>query len=494
MSTNKTLRDALQGLLDSYISGVESGDWGNWDPEKEEAVIAARAALSASEGAAPVAAEAATPEDLEVYQGIADNYFASLPNGHADTWAEYVAGMILCYLDGKAVDESQTKAVAGIIRRRLRSLATAPQPAVNGAGLSDAAAKAIREASSYASAFHGELRVVPLDQVMDILAAQARPVALSFFERVRSMLGDPVEGPILRSKIAEETAPAAPPAEAMPAPAAEAEPVAADAPAEVAEDRQAMAVQIIRLVAEYGTLCFRRQDDERPSTHTEVNDAEAVLRTLIAALAAPVEVQEAFAEAEELRHITTYLDGLCIPSLGEDGQRLTLVARINLMTARCVKAKKDLAESRLQTSLVLEKRLNEAEAALAGRPAPAATWECPECHTGGCEVGKCHIGAKPPAPAAEADEPHGWLYQNEMGRLVFVPGKTAPSWSWKKPPMTAVFTRPAAPLSESAEATNLRIDSRPLVELVHLSPDGVLTIDAKAIAAIAATSAGEGQV
>jgi hypothetical protein len=38
--------EALQALLDHYLSLVNSGDAGNWDPEAEEVVIAARAALT----------------------------------------------------------------------------------------------------------------------------------------------------------------------------------------------------------------------------------------------------------------------------------------------------------------------------------------------------------------------------------------------------------------------------------------------------------------
>lgn len=67
-------------------------------------------------------------------------------------------------------------------------------------------------------------------------------------------------------------------------------------------------------------------------------------------------------EAAEVRHITTYLDGLAIPTRGDDDKPLTLIARINIMTARCVQAKKDLAESRYQTACVLSERLEAAEA------------------------------------------------------------------------------------------------------------------------------------
>jgi hypothetical protein len=105
--------------------------------------------------------------------------------------------------------------------------------------------------------------------------------------------------------------------------------------------------------------------------------------------------------------------------------------------------------------------------ALAGRPAPAATWECPECHTGGCEIGKCHIGAKPPAPAAEAvyqlraplsqdwidtpkpeymqAETHGKWY--EVSEEVYANFSTDPSYKAR-----TLYTRPAAPLSEVTDA------------------------------------------
>lgn len=39
------LRSALQGLLDRYLTMVNSGDCGNWEPEDEAEVIAARKAL-----------------------------------------------------------------------------------------------------------------------------------------------------------------------------------------------------------------------------------------------------------------------------------------------------------------------------------------------------------------------------------------------------------------------------------------------------------------
>ena len=39
------LTDALSGLLTMYVGMVNSGDCGNWNPEEEKEVIAAREAL-----------------------------------------------------------------------------------------------------------------------------------------------------------------------------------------------------------------------------------------------------------------------------------------------------------------------------------------------------------------------------------------------------------------------------------------------------------------
>lgn len=105
-------------------------------------------------------------------------------------------------------------------------------------------------------------------------------------------------------------------------------------------------------------------------SENEVPISDAMDRALYAferaALAAPpapavVLTAPVQGEAAEVAHITTYMDGLSIPALDDNGNRLSLVARINLMTAKCVKAKKDLAESRYQTARVLEERLNAAE-------------------------------------------------------------------------------------------------------------------------------------
>ena len=61
----KALTDALSRLLEHYVSLINSGDVGNWDPEKEDEVIAARAALNAASGAEP-AVEAAKLTDADI--------------------------------------------------------------------------------------------------------------------------------------------------------------------------------------------------------------------------------------------------------------------------------------------------------------------------------------------------------------------------------------------------------------------------------------------
>ena len=74
MSQNETLRAALQALLDMYLTGANSGDWGNWwDVESEPQVIAARAALA--QPAAPVVerADSATPFVERSAGNVSDN-------------------------------------------------------------------------------------------------------------------------------------------------------------------------------------------------------------------------------------------------------------------------------------------------------------------------------------------------------------------------------------------------------------------------------------
>lgn len=51
-SINAEMLAALRGLLDHYVAAVNSGDCGNWDPETETQVIAARAAIKRAQGSA----------------------------------------------------------------------------------------------------------------------------------------------------------------------------------------------------------------------------------------------------------------------------------------------------------------------------------------------------------------------------------------------------------------------------------------------------------
>jgi hypothetical protein len=46
MSQTAALRGALEALLGTHVSLINSGDAGNWDVEAEKEVIAARAALA----------------------------------------------------------------------------------------------------------------------------------------------------------------------------------------------------------------------------------------------------------------------------------------------------------------------------------------------------------------------------------------------------------------------------------------------------------------
>lgn len=46
MTNKDTLRKALQDLLKCYVDLANSGDCGDWDPEKDKEVIQARAALA----------------------------------------------------------------------------------------------------------------------------------------------------------------------------------------------------------------------------------------------------------------------------------------------------------------------------------------------------------------------------------------------------------------------------------------------------------------
>lgn len=66
----------------------------------------------------------------------------------------------------------------------------------------------------------------------------------------------------------------------------------------------------------------------------------------------------------EARNIEQYLDGLAIPSRGEDGEPLSLLARLNVMAARGVQSKQELIEPQNRSAIVLETTLNAAEAQL----------------------------------------------------------------------------------------------------------------------------------
>ena len=47
--THQALVEALERFTDKYVSMVESGDCGNWDPEKEPEIIAVRMAQKAAQ-------------------------------------------------------------------------------------------------------------------------------------------------------------------------------------------------------------------------------------------------------------------------------------------------------------------------------------------------------------------------------------------------------------------------------------------------------------
>ena len=49
-ATNAELVKALEDLLDNHCQLVNCGDCGNWDPEEEDEVIAARKALASAKG------------------------------------------------------------------------------------------------------------------------------------------------------------------------------------------------------------------------------------------------------------------------------------------------------------------------------------------------------------------------------------------------------------------------------------------------------------
>ena len=62
------MREAMQALLDRYTSLVNCGDCGNWNPEEEPCVIAARAALARAEAAAPELIRVDVPSFVEIVE------------------------------------------------------------------------------------------------------------------------------------------------------------------------------------------------------------------------------------------------------------------------------------------------------------------------------------------------------------------------------------------------------------------------------------------
>lgn len=53
IAANPDLLEALQNLLGKYVALINSGDAGNWDPEEEKEVIAARTAIAKAKGLKP---------------------------------------------------------------------------------------------------------------------------------------------------------------------------------------------------------------------------------------------------------------------------------------------------------------------------------------------------------------------------------------------------------------------------------------------------------
>lgn len=50
VNSHDKLVTALEGMIDRYTGLVNCGDCGNWNPEEEKSVIAAREALAAAKG------------------------------------------------------------------------------------------------------------------------------------------------------------------------------------------------------------------------------------------------------------------------------------------------------------------------------------------------------------------------------------------------------------------------------------------------------------
>lgn len=53
LESSPALFEALKQFVSEYVALINSGDCGNWDPETEEKVIKARAALSSAQPEAP---------------------------------------------------------------------------------------------------------------------------------------------------------------------------------------------------------------------------------------------------------------------------------------------------------------------------------------------------------------------------------------------------------------------------------------------------------
>lgn len=64
---------------------------------------------------------------------------------------------------------------------------------------------------------------------------------------------------------------------------------------------------------------------------------------------------------DEARLTQQYLDSLAIPSRGQDGEPLSLLARLSVMAARGVQAKQELNEPQEVAAIVLETTLSVAE-------------------------------------------------------------------------------------------------------------------------------------
>lgn len=86
----------------------------------------------------------------------------------------------------------------------------------------------------------------------------------------------------------------------------------------------------------------------------------------------------------------------------------------------------------------------------------------------GVYVEKAIASQASPAPVPDEQAPHGWLYRDEMEKWVFVPGERPPSWPWKQPTLTAIYTRPVA--AEKREPHTSEQRARP--DRFVPSPDG----------------------